>query len=110
MERKSAASQTPPAGAAEHTQNNRLESHPCQQNFVLSENAAFVSILSIIRHITEFIRASIRFPHENGGNRMPHKMAVANAEALSAIKLMNVRRTMALFLLMLHLFRVTMSM
>ena len=54
---------------------------------------------------------SSRLPHASGGNQksMSHKRTVANAEALSAIKLMNVNRTTALFLLILHLFRVTMN-
>ena len=109
MERKSAANQTLPAGAAEHTQNNCLESHPRPLNFVLREYAALVSILAIIRNITRFIRASIRFPHENGGTlkSMLQRKAVDPAEALKTIKLMNVSRTTALFLLIMHLFRVT---
>lgn len=106
MKRKSAANQTPPAGAAEHTQSSRLESHPRQQNFVLREYAAFVSILSIIRQITGFIRMSSRLPHASGCTRksMSHRKALKPAEAFSAIKLMNARRITALFFLMLHRF------
>lgn len=97
MERKSAASHTTNAGAAEHTQNICLESHPCQQNFVLREYTAFVSILSIIRQITGFIRMSSRLPHASGCTRksMSHRKALKPAEAFSAIKLMNVRRITA---------------